>query len=234
MIKSLISILIILVTINSLYSQENKVKELELKKEDLLKQINVLQDSVKIVESLITLEKSKEIRLMLTDSSFRATARSNAKLKKNPNVFGELITTLTQDTEVVILDYKDGYFGVCADSVCGYMSDAWINKDQKITAFIKVKEAEERELKRLEEEQRLKEQKAVEMGYIKKYGQKTYDKLKQGYYWTGMTREMATISLGSPSDKNRTVGSWGVHEQWVYGNNLYLYFENGKLTSWQD
>ena len=48
-----------------------------------------------------------------------------------------------------------------------------------------------------------------------------------------MDREMATISLGSPNDINRTVGSWGVHEQWVY-NKIYLYFENGKLNSYQN
>ena len=44
---------------------------------------------------------------------------------------------------------------------------------------------------------------------------------------------MALISLGKPDDINRTVGSWGVNEQWVYGRNYY-YFENGKLTSYQD
>lgn len=38
---------------------------------------------------------------------------------------------------------------------------------------------------------------------------------------------------GSPGSINRSVGSWGVHEQWVYGNT-YLYFENGILTSFQD
>lgn len=48
-----------------------------------------------------------------------------------------------------------------------------------------------------------------------------------------MTEEMATISLGMPNDVNRTVGSWGVHEQWVY-DNIYLYFENGKLSSYQN
>ena len=44
---------------------------------------------------------------------------------------------------------------------------------------------------------------------------------------------MALESWGQPDDINRSVGSWGVHEQWVYGDE-YLYFENGKLTSWQD
>jgi hypothetical protein len=45
---------------------------------------------------------------------------------------------------------------------------------------------------------------------------------------------MAIISLGNPIDINKTVGSWGVHEQWVYNNNMYLYFENDKLTSYQN
>lgn len=33
--------------------------------------------------------------------------------------------------------------------------------------------------------------------------------------------------------QNRTVGSWGVHIQHVYGNS-YVYTENGRVTSWQD
>jgi len=51
----------------------------------------------------------------------------------------------------------------------------------------------------------------------------------------GMTKEQATDLLGYPNDNNRSVGSWGVHEQWVYeAQGVYLYFENGILTSYQD
>ena len=49
----------------------------------------------------------------------------------------------------------------------------------------------------------------------------------------GMSDKAALLSWGKPDDINRSVGSWGKHEQWVYGSN-YLYFENGKLMSWQD
>lgn len=52
--------------------------------------------------------------------------------------------------------------------------------------------------------------------------------------WLGMTKSEAEISLGKPYDINRTVGSWGTHEQWCYDGGLYLYFENGSLKSWQD
>ena len=174
---------------------------------------------------------------MVNDSALKATVRSGARLKKTGSPLGELITKLTEDKEVVILDYKDDYFGVCYDSICGYMSELWIKGNDKISAFVKSKEDEERELKRLQREQKLKKQKAeyaeLEKKYIKKYGQKTYNKLKKGYYWLGMNREMAIISLGYPNDINRTVGSWEVHEQWVY-DVRYLYFENGKLTSYQN
>lgn len=50
----------------------------------------------------------------------------------------------------------------------------------------------------------------------------------------GMTDEMCRVSWGTPEDINKTVGSWGVHEQWVYGSGYYVYFENGILTSWQN
>jgi len=48
----------------------------------------------------------------------------------------------------------------------------------------------------------------------------------------GMSPCMAVAAWGRPDDINRSVGSFGVHEQWVYPAN-YLYFEDGVLTSFQ-
>ncbi|WP_406588948.1 hypothetical protein [Bacillus atrophaeus] len=39
---------------------------------------------------------------------------------------------------------------------------------------------------------------------------------------------------GKPKDINKTTTSTGTNEQWVYGGNKYLYFENGELTAIQD
>ena len=50
----------------------------------------------------------------------------------------------------------------------------------------------------------------------------------------GMTVEQVRAKFEPPKDINRNVGPWGVHEQWVYQNDYYLYFENGILTSWQN
>jgi len=54
----------------------------------------------------------------------------------------------------------------------------------------------------------------------------------------GMTRGQVCASIGDPRHINRSVGAWGIHEQWVYGSDIrryyYLYFEDGILTAWQD
>ena len=61
----------------------------------------------------------------------------------------------------------------------------------------------------------------------------------------GMTEEEVVDLLGETYEKNRSVGSWGVHEQWIYRpyrsyprsqhiDVKYLNFENGILTSYQE
>jgi hypothetical protein len=72
-----------------------------------------------------------------------------------------------------------------------------------------------------------------------KWSQKDWERVKAGEIWIGMTREQAIYSLGHPTESNRTVTASVVSEQWVYpprvkGYTFYLYFENDKLTSWQD
>lgn len=236
-----ITTIIILLFYLNVFSQEKEISELENLKFELIGKINKLNDSLKKIDKQINFIKSRDIKNLATDSLLTTTARKDAYIKKTPDVLGEIISKLDESKKIVIMDYIDGYFGICTDSICGYMSEMWIQKNDKIYDFIKVKNKEQEEIKRLEKQNDLKAKKAeyaklekeLEKEYIKKYGQKTYDKLKEGYYWIGMNREMATISLGRPKDINRTVGFWGVHEQWVY-DDIYLYFENGKLTSYQN
>lgn len=39
---------------------------------------------------------------------------------------------------------------------------------------------------------------------------------------------------GKPEKVNRTVTQYSVSEQWVYGNGIYIYIENGLVVAWQD
>lgn len=63
----------------------------------------------------------------------------------------------------------------------------------------------------------------------------------------GMTNAELLCSWGAPQRVNKSVGSYGVHKQYVYGTarvcrggmcmggvSHYVYIENGILTSWQD
>ena len=69
---------------------------------------------------------------------------------------------------------------------------------------------------------------------IEKWGEVVARRVSAGQIWIGMTDQMARESIGSPKSKNKSTYSFGVHEQWIYPNNKYLYFENGVLKSWQD
>lgn len=68
---------------------------------------------------------------------------------------------------------------------------------------------------------------------ISKFSKEIQNMIKEREIIIGMNTEQALLSWGEPDDINRTVGAWGEHEQWIYGSK-YLYFENGKLASWQD
>ncbi len=69
------------------------------------------------------------------------------------------------------------------------------------------------------------------------WGSKAINFINKGGIYLGMSDTQVVASLGRATKINQSVGRWGTHEQWVYGDvpyRSYLYFENGKLTSWQD
>ena len=68
----------------------------------------------------------------------------------------------------------------------------------------------------------------------KKYGRSAAKDIMDGYVRTGWGKEKCIESWGKPKSINKSTGAWGVHEQWVYGDGNYLYFENGILTSIQN
>lgn len=68
-----------------------------------------------------------------------------------------------------------------------------------------------------------------------KWSKKVLKAIQKADILIAMTTAQVTASWGLPKQINRSGGKWGLHEQWVYGEHgTYLYFENGKLTSWQD
>lgn len=76
----------------------------------------------------------------------------------------------------------------------------------------------------------INERKAV---LISKYGKSAAEAILKGSVYVGMSKEMAREAWGKPLDINTTITSYGRHEQWVYGDGNYLYFDDDKLTTIQ-
>jgi len=66
-------------------------------------------------------------------------------------------------------------------------------------------------------------------GLVNKWGYTNGKRIAEGKLWLGMTVEMTLESWGIPYRVNRSNGSWGKREQWIY-SEAYLYFENGVLS----
>ena len=67
-----------------------------------------------------------------------------------------------------------------------------------------------------------------------KYGKENAKLIIESKVRIGWSSDMCRESWGKPDRINRTTTAWGVHEQWVYGYNNYLYFEKGILTTIQN
>lgn len=234
-------IIILLIFISNFTNAQNANDEINLLEKKINKfntNILSLKDSIKNVELNIEKLKSREVLKTIKDSTIIAIALKEGKIRKEPFVLSDIILTLNNDSEILVTDYVDDYFKVCFNSVCGYINELWVKKNDKVNELKEFKISEKKKLLNSKEEKRIsqvkKYNKEQENRDIKKYGKSIYEKLKKGYYWTGMTDKMALISLGNPNDINSSVGSWGTHEQWVYDDGFYCYFENGILKSYQN
>ena len=97
------------------------------------------------------------------------------------------------------------------------------DRKKRIEEEYRKKIAKERQ-KLEEEERKIKEQKREELKRKKSEGVSI-----------GMTQEeVLQSSWGKPEDINKTITKYGTREQWVYGNNNYLYFEDGILVTIQN
>ena len=228
-----------------MFSQSEKLNDYENKRENLKEEIAILNDSLNEIELEINRIKAENILKNIKQKPILGIAKIDAKLKDKPDLNGEIIIQLKEETPIQIIDLIGGYFQVCINENCGYMSEIWVKRNDDLRTFIKVIEEKENYQKIKEKEKRVQEakiesqrkkiaSKELDEKMLKKYGQKTFGQMKQGYYWVGMNREMLEYSLGEPDDINKSVGSWGTNEQWVYGNGLYIYLENDKVTSYQN
>ncbi|MFD2726815.1 SH3 domain-containing protein [Hyunsoonleella rubra] len=264
MIKNLSIILLIFFKTPAINSQtldnlNDSISHFKFQQKRIQNEIILKQDSLKFLNAKIKiLEEKKLLKKFKNDDNeltIFSTLKREGKLREESSPLSQIITRLQKNDTIKLTDYRDGYWLINKGPYFGYISEMYINEssdlevfkrklieeNKKIDSIIELKKKEKFELeyskklviKEKEAEKLKKERLIYENKIISQYGNETGKKLLDGYYWIGMTEKMARISLGEPDRINKTVGSWGVHEQWIY-HELYLYFENGKLRSYQN
>ncbi len=113
------------------------IDELENQKKNIELEVENLTDSIRSIDLKIAQLKSKKFLDKIKDSSLTAIARKGAKLKNKPSIYAEIISTLKEDQEIIILEYNESYFAVCQGSLCGYMNEIWIINNISTTEYIK-------------------------------------------------------------------------------------------------
>lgn len=142
---------------------------------------------------------------------------------------------LTAELETLISPNSDVKF----ELVPSYVNRAYRDKTEFENVQIEIEDiAWGRTVLELEEESRLKaaiKEADEEIEKQIRAQPKAIQKLIRAHkIKMGMTGTQVVLSMGLPESRNRTVGPWGVKEQWVYGLGDYVYLTNNKVTSWQE
>lgn len=159
-------------------------------------------------------EGEKNALMMLIFGYGPQDAYEKAMIESNQTAFFNLMKQIANDTDYIKEETKR------------------IDKE-----FTVKKEKEKNEAAKRKEKAEKKQQERKEK-LIKKYGEEVADIILQKKFYIGMSEEALIESLGKPDDINTSVGSWGVHKQYIYGgygytHATYIYVENGKITSYQ-
>lgn len=187
------------------------------------------------------------------DSSFfivRTSEGLKVGLYKTPEFKNKIAVVTHKDVLKINIFYNQYIVGVydLSHSVAGYINNGYIDTNEELREYFN-KEGEKSLMTRFNKlykptltklhKEQAEAKKRRQVAYAKRkanltkqYGAVKAQKILNHEYWLGMSTKQALESLGYPNTINESVGSWGRNEQWVY-ENLYLYFENGVLTSYQ-
>lgn len=243
-------LIFLIVFSNSLMSQDSL---LLVKQDSVLLQIELIKDDIKLKsDKLLLLESEARVlkaRISMArnhDTSklyplyIQTTVKRKSNLVEKPEFPSDPIIELNKNDSIILLDSNEHYWRAKAKDIYGYINKAFVysptylemeeaKKVQDKKDIAKVTEDIEKSA-RLYKEKRKKRRDLL----VNALGTKIGNRIVNREIWLGMSGDLARLSQGIPDDINKSVGSWGVHEQWVYNSkDLYLYFENGKLTSWQ-
>ena len=199
---------------------ERKLDSLKLLKSAFQTKIEDIEIESNKIENLVRQIKFEKV----IGETFYSV--SGTKLIRRPDTY-EVLIHLPSNRKVKVLESNAKYYKINYNDSIG-----WVLRIALISETEKQKIIADKQAKELADKKQYEQNKET---FVKKFGSEVAEKILYKRIWLGMTDEMARLSKGSPDKINRSVGPWGVHEQWVYDfEDMYLYFENGILTSWQD
>jgi len=237
------------------FSQTPEAVQLQI--DDLEEAKKNLQNQIEEIDTrLVELHKTKhELSLALADHGFPGVTRQAVSLyDKALSVGRKSLAVIPKNTLLLVTELETGSYKTTYNGLIGYipafqfkfndskdkeplemkgkdptelMAQQKVKTEDRNEQLIKKAREEERQLRK--EESRKKREEFL----IRKYSNSVARKIINKEIWIGMTKDMMLDSWGYPEDINRSVGSWGVHEQCIYGDTN-VYVENGTVTSWQD
>lgn len=234
------AILFLLCTQIPMVALSQDIANAQKKKERLLISIAIQQDSVILLDQLITklkiesVSKNNDYRLAVLNQEAIVKDDYEGKIIGHVNK-GDTVKIYAWKWWDLLVEYKIGKLG--------YIGEGSIIKDGDLLDFIALLTEKARQdrmteidnesvsVEKVQKEARIKRESTIKSKFSK-YGAKIVSKIIENKIWIGMTSEMAVASWGSPDQINKSVSTYGTKEQWVYSGD-YLYFELGLLKSYQ-
>ncbi|CAN5436101.1 hypothetical protein BH10BAC3_BH10BAC3_07940 [soil metagenome] len=230
---------LILIMLHVFGLSAQKIDSLQKIKAHYQNKISVLNDSIKSIDHEINILISiNQNQINGTKTILKTTTKEGAPIKELPDIIAKNIRFAKKDDSLTIDLFLRGTYGDYYVKLQegGYLKIAYINMTDQLIGLEKMFRAEDE--KRTLDEKALNDQssKSYQNSILKKFGTTNGGKILKKQIWIGMTVEMTTYSWGTPDEINRTVYSFGIHEQWIYNGSktTYLYFEDTILKSWQD
>ena len=109
--------------------------------------------------------------------------------------------------------------------------------DELWGGWASISDVDSMRLNRLEREERTWNWRKAQAAYLAIPGKEQHEAVKAGHLAIGMTAYEVWLIMGrEPQQKILTTTMTGQIEEWVYSDNsdMYVYFENGVVTSFQD
>ena len=228
-------------TRETIQSQIDSLKEVRVSLERKIVGIDSLLKVLEVKKAENEAEQFKMEGIVLTTKEWFGLP----KLRPSPDISVAEIKVIPPGTKITGLDYRDdGYWRVDYNGTTGFLLDSHIVLNEATKKFLEAArlrgDKRQKELESAHEVRKASlEQKRRQtfVGQNKHISERFKKAILNGQIMLGMSKEMLIASWGQPSDINKSVGNYGVHEQWVYDYThfqYFVYFENGVLTSWQE